>query len=137
VSIFEFNQTMTSFDAGHEDLIHDVAYDFYGKRLVTCSSDQRMKVREYAEENDIWEDVDNWKVHGISDYSSDKVDYDIDLSYCPMIQAHDGSILRVTWAHPEYGQVIASCSFDRTVRIWEEQEHGKLSLLLLLTTRPF
>ncbi|CAG8570258.1 6936_t:CDS:2 [Paraglomus occultum] len=89
---------MTSFDAGHEDLIHDVAYDFYGKRLVTCSSDQRLKVREFVEETGVWEDVATWK-------------------------AHDGSILRVAWAHPEYGQVIASCSFDRTVRIWEEQEY--------------
>jgi hypothetical protein len=30
--------------ADHEDLIHDVAYDFYGKRMATCSSDQTVKV---------------------------------------------------------------------------------------------
>lgn len=41
------------------------------------------------------------------------------------MQAHEGSVLKVSWAHPEFGQVIATCSFDRTVRIWEEQEHGK------------
>ena len=28
-----------SINAEHEDLIHDVAYDFYGKRMATCSSD--------------------------------------------------------------------------------------------------
>ena len=33
-----------SIDANHEDLIHDVAYDFYGKRMATCSSDQKVKV---------------------------------------------------------------------------------------------
>lgn len=27
---------------------------------------------------------------------------------------------RVTWAHPEFGQVLASCSFDRTAAVWEE-----------------
>lgn len=27
------------------------------------------------------------------------------------------------WAHPEHGQIIACCSTDRTVRIFEEQEH--------------
>lgn len=27
---------------------------------------------------------------------------------------------RVTWAHPEFGQVLATCSFDRTAMIWEE-----------------
>lgn len=26
----------------------------------------------------------------------------------------------VSWAHPEFGQVLATCSFDRTVSIWEE-----------------
>ena len=34
-----------SINADHEDLIHDVAYDFYGKRMATCSSDQKVKVR--------------------------------------------------------------------------------------------
>ena len=33
-----------SINADHEDLIHDVAYDFYGKRMATCSSDQKVKV---------------------------------------------------------------------------------------------
>ncbi len=35
----------TALQADHEDLIHDVAYDFYGKRMATCSSDQTVKVR--------------------------------------------------------------------------------------------
>ena len=39
-------------------------------------------------------------------------------------KAHDCSIVKVTWAHPEFGNVFASCSFDRTVKIWEENEHG-------------
>lgn len=42
---------------------------------------------------------------------------------CPLdVQAHDASILKVAWAHPEYGQVLASCSFDRSIRIWEEDQ---------------
>lgn len=40
-------------------------------------------------------------------------------------QAHSGSIWKVAWAHPEFGQLIASCSFDRTVCIWEEEEDHK------------
>lgn len=31
-------------NAEHKDLIHDVAYDFYGQRMATCSSDQYVKV---------------------------------------------------------------------------------------------
>lgn len=43
------------------------------------------------------------------------------------LQTHSGSVWRVTWAHPEFGQVIATCSFDRTAAVWEEiiGEYGK------------
>ena len=26
----------------------------------------------------------------------------------------------MTWAHPEFGQVLATCSFDRQAAVWEE-----------------
>jgi len=29
-------------------------------------------------------------------------------------------VWKVTWAHPEFGQVLATCSFDRTAAVWEE-----------------
>ncbi|XP_078034855.1 nuclear pore complex protein Nup44A isoform X2 [Augochlora pura] len=35
-------------------------------------------------------------------------------------KAHSGSVWKVTWAHPEFGQVLATCSFDRTAAVWEE-----------------
>ena len=34
-----------SIAAEHKDLIHDVAYDFYGRRIATCSTDQSVRVR--------------------------------------------------------------------------------------------
>ena len=30
--------------AEHKDIIHDVSFDFHGKRMATCSSDQSVKV---------------------------------------------------------------------------------------------
>ena len=33
-----------SITTDHKDLIHDVSYDFYGRRMATCSSDQSVKV---------------------------------------------------------------------------------------------
>lgn len=27
---------------------------------------------------------------------------------------------KLSWAHPEFGSIIASASFDRTVKIWEQ-----------------
>ena len=38
-------------------------------------------------------------------------------------KAHLGPVWRVSWAHPEFGQLLASCSLDRNVNIWEEQEN--------------
>lgn len=39
--------TTRSIPADHKDLVHDVSYDFYGKRFATCSSDQYVKVSPF------------------------------------------------------------------------------------------
>lgn len=31
----------------HKDLIHDVSFDYHGKRMATCSSDQTVKVSSH------------------------------------------------------------------------------------------
>uniref|UniRef100_A0AAY4DBY9 Nucleoporin SEH1 n=1 Tax=Denticeps clupeoides TaxID=299321 RepID=A0AAY4DBY9_9TELE len=83
-----------SIAADHKDLIHDVSYDFHGRRMATCSSDQSVKVWDKNESGE-WHCTSSWKTHS-------------------------GSVWRVKWAHPEFGQVLASCSFDRTAVVWEE-----------------
>eukprot|EP00746_Dinoflagellata_sp_MGD_P153961 gnl/MRDRNA2_/MRDRNA2_84565_c0_seq2.p1 gnl/MRDRNA2_/MRDRNA2_84565_c0~~gnl/MRDRNA2_/MRDRNA2_84565_c0_seq2.p1 ORF type:complete len:274 (+),score=35.41 gnl/MRDRNA2_/MRDRNA2_84565_c0_seq2:95-916(+) len=40
-------------------------------------------------------------------------------------KAHVGPIWRLSWAHPEFGQVLASCSEDRNVVIWGEKSLGE------------
>ena len=32
----------------HKDIIHDVSFDFYGRRMATCSSDHTVKVRLFV-----------------------------------------------------------------------------------------
>lgn len=77
----------------HKDLIHDVAYDHHGKRMATSSCDQYIK---------IWDLVDGeWRCS-------------------TSVKAHSGVVWKVIWAYPEFGQVIATCSNDKTVAIWEE-----------------
>ncbi|KAM4053255.1 LOW QUALITY PROTEIN: nucleoporin SEH1-A-like [Anomaloglossus baeobatrachus] len=83
-----------SISAAHRDLIHDVSFDFHGRRMATCSSDQRVKV---------WDKSEKIVTHFTASWKT-----------------HSGSMWRVTWAHPEFGQVMASCSFDRTAAVWEE-----------------
>lgn len=45
-------------------------------------------------------------------------------------KAHSGSVWKVTWSNPEFGQVLATCSYDRTASIWEET--GRYILLYIL-----
>lgn len=35
---------LASFETGHGDMVHDAAFDYYGKRLATASSDRSIKV---------------------------------------------------------------------------------------------
>lgn len=89
-------ETISEIKSNHADLIHDVAYDFYGKRIATCGSDHKISIYDQQDDS-------QYKLTG-------------------EIKVHSGSIWRVVWAHPEFGQVLASCSFDHTAKIWEEQE---------------
>lgn len=33
-------------------------------------------------------------------------------------KAHKGPVWQICWAHPRYGNILASCSFDRKVAVW-------------------
>lgn len=89
----------TQIAPAHEDLVHDIAFDYYGERFATCSSDKHIK---------IWT-LDDTK-------STNKWSH-VDIS-----RAHRDSIWRLSWASPEFGQVLASCSEDGSVCVFEEQE---------------
>lgn len=41
--------------------------------------------------------------------------------------AHDAPLLHLSFAHPLHGSLLASCSHDRTVRIWEEPSSASSS----------
>jgi nucleoporin SEH1 len=99
----------------HGDLVTDAAYDFYGVRLATCSLDHRIKIWQLDESDGTWTAVADWKVRGHSDIF-------LGDSSCDRVggQAHDAAVTKLSWAHPEFGSVLASSSFDRTVKVWEE-----------------
>lgn len=35
--------------------------------------------------------------------------------------SHEGPVWQVAWAHPMFGNILASCSYDRKVIIWKEE----------------
>ncbi|KAL5521651.1 SEH1 [Sanghuangporus sanghuang] len=81
----------------HSDLVTDASYDFYGLYLATCALDQRIKVWALEQSSGQWKLEDEWK-------------------------AHDATVTKISWAHPVFGSILSSGSFDRTVKIWEQQE---------------
>ena len=37
------------------------------------------------------------------------------------VSRHTGPVWQVAWAHPKFGHILASCSYDGKVIIWKEQ----------------
>jgi protein transport protein SEC13 len=74
-------------------MIHDSQFDYYAKKLATCSSDRTIK---------------------IFDVVGDK--------YIPTatLTGHEGPVWQISWAHPKFGVLLASCSYDGCVHIHRE-----------------
>ncbi|KAJ6172325.1 hypothetical protein N7470_001392 [Penicillium chermesinum] len=81
------------FDAGHRDLVAVTKFNFYGNRIVTASSDHRMKVWDLSEGQ--WQLTDTWR-------------------------AHDAEIRDASWNGPFTGQHIGSVGEDMKFKIWQE-----------------
>ncbi|EGR27557.1 sec13, putative [Ichthyophthirius multifiliis] len=81
-------------DTNHEDIIHDIAFDYYGKKLATCSTDRSVKIYQKSS-NGEWKQINS-------------------------ITNQDGPVWKVKWAHPEFGNILAACSMDRYINIYEE-----------------
>ncbi|KAF5319394.1 hypothetical protein D9619_008526 [Psilocybe cf. subviscida] len=86
-------------ETAHEDMIHDAQLDYYGKRLATCSSDRTVKV-------------------------FDVVDGETRSTPGHTLKGHTGPVWQVAWAHPKFGHILASSSYDGKVLIWKEQQGG-------------
>ncbi|KAF7878940.1 hypothetical protein EAF04_000143 [Stromatinia cepivora] len=80
-------------NAGHDDMIHDAALDYYGRRLATCSSDRTVKIFEIEGET-----------HRLTE----------------TLKGHEGAIWSISWAHPKYGNILASAGYDGKVLIYRE-----------------
>ncbi|KAG6853897.1 hypothetical protein C0991_000362 [Blastosporella zonata] len=85
-------------ETAHEDMIHDAQLDYYGKRLATCSSDRTVKVFDV---------IDGETQRSAGGHT---------------LKGHTGPVWQVAWAHPKFGHIIASCSYDGKVLIWKEQQ---------------
>ena len=88
----------TTFESGHADLIHDAQFDYYGRRLATCSSDKTVKIFDVVGEQHV---------------------------HLADLRGHEGPVWQVAWAHPKFGTLLASCSFDHRVIVWKETQDNQ------------
>ncbi|KAI9774556.1 MAG: epoxide hydrolase, soluble (sEH) [Geoglossum simile] len=86
------------FNHGHEDLVREVDFNLYGTRLVTASSDQRIKVYNKEKDSGKWKLCDTWR-------------------------AHDAEVNCAKWLSPFLGHGIGTVGEDGKFKIWLEDEH--------------
>nr|XP_043631717.1 protein transport protein SEC13 homolog A-like [Erigeron canadensis] len=77
-------------EISHEGIIHDVSMDYYGKRVASASSDATVKISSVGSQ------------------------------HLATLTGHNGPVWQAAWAHPKFGSLLASCSYDGTVIIWKE-----------------
>ena len=82
----------------HQDYIHGCAFDIYGRRMATCSGDRFVRVWDLKDSGE-WSLVGEW-------------------------QAHRGSVSMLSWGHPEFGSLIATCGSDHEAKIFEERTNA-------------
>ncbi|KAJ1628046.1 WD40-repeat-containing domain protein [Pavlovales sp. CCMP2436] len=75
---------------------HDAQLDYYGKKLATCSSDRTIRV------------------YDVQEGTGERVQV-------AELKGHEGPVWQLAWAHPQFGTLLASCSYDRKVCVWKEQ----------------
>lgn len=76
---------------------HDAQFDYYGKSLATCSSDKTIKIYDVSGE---------------------------EQKQTAELTGHDGPVWEVDWAHPKFGVMLASCSYDKQVIVHRQSPEG-------------
>lgn len=120
-------QAKTSFETGHVDQIHDCQYDYYGRRVATCSSDRTIKIFDTGSAasssssaiNALGENNNNNDFGGNVGGNNNNFGVQHPANVVTLT-GHEGPVWQVSWAHPKFGALLASCSFDHTVMIWKE-----------------
>lgn len=74
-------------------LLHDVQLDYYGKRVAAASSDGVVNIFDITDNGQ--------KPAG-------------------QLKGHEGPVWKVAWAHPKFGNLVATCGYDMKVIVWKE-----------------
>jgi len=74
-------------------VLHDVQLDYYGKRVAAATAEGAVH---------IWDITDNQQ------------------KPVGLLKGHEGPVWKVSWSHPKFGNLLATCGFDMKVIVWKE-----------------
>ncbi|CAI2361820.1 unnamed protein product [Moneuplotes crassus] len=117
--------------------VNYLSYDYYGTRMVTCGADQKLKIWEKSDNKDD-PDISNAEDKSPGEHTKYLDEFENLISprmktthqaegfkqgmyLAEEWEAHSGPIVKVQWAHPQYGQLFASCADSGELFIWEEK----------------
>jgi len=88
------SQMVGTLDTSALGLIHDVQLDYYAKRAAAASGDNTVH---------IWD---------VTDGRQQPIGH---------LKGHEGPVWKVAWAHPRFGNLLATCGYDMKVIVWKEE----------------
>ena len=59
------NRNIEVIDTFHQDTIYDISFDYYSKRLATCSCDQQVKIFEKLADGN-WAKSSEFSAHDVN-----------------------------------------------------------------------
>lgn len=86
-------QMVGSLETGAMGLLHDAQLDYYGKRVAAAAANNTVAV---------WDITDGQQ------------------RPAGTLSGHEGPIWKVSWAHPKFGSLLATSSYDMKIIVWKE-----------------
>ena len=83
---------------------NDSQFDFYGSRLATCDANGVVRVCRIEQEQVLPQSMTHF-------------------------QAHNGPCWQLSWAHPKFENAIATCGYDRMIKVWKETKMNQWDLV--------
>ena len=134
----EEEETPQQLTAVEQEFIHHIAYDYYGHRMVSWGADQKLKIWQKMDLQK--SEDDNFAFKNSPASPTTKALHEFDFVSSPIMRkppskeenkegmwivdewvAHTGPIWKVAFAHPQFGQIIASWTESSELFIWEEK----------------
>jgi WD40 repeat protein len=102
----KLTSTSQTLPHGHLDYVLDISFDHYGRRFATASGDRTVRVWDLNADG-LWANGASVLPAGAGAGGNNN-NIGNGQSNVNEWQAHRGPVNRISWAHPEFGQLLAT-----------------------------